>query len=548
LLQVEGEQAQLASATPVPVFYEPTAAGRPRPITYADLARDPAAGGAFTEDENIRPAAASRAEADAAPVMMVVAINDSASESPTVAAAGSEIAAGSSATDSQVDKAETPATGATQPSGSPSDPSPRSVRTTSTDGSATAAIRRKLSDIRTKATEQPAEASPATGVSTPGPTPSGGSEPVARLASNADVPPSAGVAPPAPETSTPAAAKPVAVSPESDQSPSPSPSPSPQGLLPAEHNHLLFGWLCPFKKKPHSLLASSQLPAPAYPTSYESCKSPSGAKCELPMASSQAEGCAEAHSPKKPCFLKTWLHTSAQASLEEPAALPQIPPVTAAPAPKKPCFLKTMFHHHDASDVTATPQASPQGSVVATSATKKACFLKVWMHKFDHQPNAGCTCAGCAEGGSHCCCVSQKGCGFNHFRVHATGQSAVPSAPTPAGQSAANDSSPAKSKTGLAEAGYSSKADYSSKTGLAEAGYSSKTGLAEAGYSSKTGLAEAGYSKRQSAANDSGREKGELLRTGSRGAEADDVAEKRKLESSAGLSASSNDLDKASEG
>jgi hypothetical protein len=237
------------------------------------------------------------------------------------------------------------------------------------------------------------------------------------------------------------------------------------------HNHRLFAWLCPFKSKDHQVLPSSQIYPLSYPTSYDSGLATPKAPGKHVHATSQSDSCEATTAAKKPCFLKTWLHTKAQGTLATPQSSPQTDVVTEMPAkkpcflktwlhtnaqasleapqasaqaeciattaaPKKPCFLKQWFHHSASPTVMATPQVSPQSPVVETVAVKKPCFLKTFFHKFE-RGTSGCHCAGCLESGSHCCCESQRLCKFKHHTVTPTGQSTVTLPTYPASQAAA---------------------------------------------------------------------------------------------------------------
>ena len=94
-------------------------------------------------------------------------------------------------------------------------------------------------------------------------------------------------------------------------------------------------------------------------------------------------------------------------------------PCETAKAPKKPCFLKVWIHDlkngNSARTATAVgTAASPPALKLQRSAKprprrpKKPCFLKVWIHDWKNGHGSGC---GSCQNGGGSCCQSGKCCG-----------------------------------------------------------------------------------------------------------------------------------------
>jgi hypothetical protein len=244
---------------------------------------------------------------------------------------------------------------------------------------------------------------------------------------------------PAPATSVPAPASGQAQAPAfaagqrplaaSGQSPYTSPSHATQ---PQPRHHLL-SWLFHDDATP---LASAQLPTVAFPTSYAS---PQSVAATTGQGKTPACDTAE-KAPKKPCFLKVWIHDwksghgangdgCAQggncASVQASVAARET-----AKTPKKPCVLKGLLHdvtHGDACGngvATASPQ-SQSACETGAKAPKKPCFLKVWIHDWKNAHNSGC---GCCQKGGGSCGQSGQCCGGGGSPVAASAQGSVAAA------------------------------------------------------------------------------------------------------------------------
>jgi hypothetical protein len=229
---------------------------------------------------------------------------------------------------------------------------------------------------------------------------------------------------PAPATTTPGAApatgsgqRPFAASGQSFYaSPPPMASPQPR--------HHLLSWL--IHDDTTAPFASSQLPVAAFPTSYSSPQN------VLATGQRNAAACETGEkAPKKPCFLKVWIHDwknshgsdasdcghgGACASAQGNGTACE----SGAKCPKKPCFLKVWIHdwkNSHGSDARSCGHggacASAQGGNAAACETvakapKKPCFLKVWIHDWKNGHGSGC--GGCSNSGGSCC-QSCKCCG-----------------------------------------------------------------------------------------------------------------------------------------
>ncbi len=192
-------------------------------------------------------------------------------------------------------------------------------------------------------------------------------------------------------------------------------APPPPMAQPQPQHHLL-GWL--FHDEDAAPHASSQLPVAAFPATYSSPQN------VPPTGQGNAAGCeTAAKAPKKPCFLKVWIHdlkhghgTDASdcghggvcASAQGNAAACD----SGAKAPKKPCFLKVWIHDlknghgPDASEcghggACASAQGNAAACETAVKAPKKPCFLKVWIHDLKNGHGSGC--GNCQNGGGSCC-------------------------------------------------------------------------------------------------------------------------------------------------
>ncbi len=238
---------------------------------------------------------------------------------------------------------------------------------------------------------EPPAAAPATGTS---PASATDAAPTSTAAPSSPVAPAAPAAAPAtPPSQAPAAAAqgqgPVMGSaqrflPASGKSIYASPSPT----APAQPRHHLLSWL--FHDESTGPLASPQLPLAAYPTTYSSPHNlqPTGqgsaAACESP-----------AKAPKKPCFVKVWIH-----DLKNGGGC----------------------SHGDGCGQGGV-LASPQGGVspgaqghatecaVHAKAPKKPCFLKVWIHdwKCGHAADCGSCQSGASSSCKHCKCCGGGG-------------------------------------------------------------------------------------------------------------------------------------------
>jgi hypothetical protein len=266
-------------------------------------------------------------------------------------------------------------------------------------------------------------------------TPAEGAQPAAATAT----PPPA--AAPAPVPATGPAQAPASVS--SQRPPVASkktPYSSPSHMTHPQSRHHLLSWLF-HEYDDDRPLPSSQLPPAAFPATYSSTQS------VLPTGHGNAASCETADkAPKKPCFLKVWIHDwknghgsdgdgcghgGVCASDQASAA-----PCETAKAPKKPCFLKVWIHdlkdggkcsHGDGcgqGGVTASPQG-PAVCETAAKAPKKPCFLKVWIHDWKSGHGSGCgSCQkGGGSGGKTCQC-----CGGGGAPVSASAQGNIASA------------------------------------------------------------------------------------------------------------------------
>ena len=170
---------------------------------------------------------------------------------------------------------------------------------------------------------------------------------------------------------------------------------SPPPMAPAQPRHHLLSWL--FHDEASGPLASSQLPPAAFPTTYSSLQQ------VQPAGQANAAGCESPHkAPKKPCFLKVWIHD-----------------------------LKNGGHcsHGDGcgkGGVCASPQGDANECAVHAKAPKKPCFLKVWIHEWKNGGH-GSGCGGCHQGGNSNCCKACKCCGGGGTQVAASPQGGVAS-------------------------------------------------------------------------------------------------------------------------
>ncbi len=190
--------------------------------------------------------------------------------------------------------------------------------------------------------------------------------------------------------------------------------------------HHLLSWLFHDEDDDRAPLPSSQLPPAAFPTTYTS---PQNA-----LATGQGTTCAPdgtCKPPKKPCFLKVWIHDLKQGHGSDAdcghggvcaSAQGNATPCETTKPPKKPCFLKVWMHDLKnggkcpggdgcTQQVTASPQA-PTVCETAAKAPKKPCFLKVWIHDFKSGHGSGC--GSCKTGGGSCsnsckCCGGSGG-------------------------------------------------------------------------------------------------------------------------------------------
>jgi hypothetical protein len=210
------------------------------------------------------------------------------------------------------------------------------------------------------------------------------------------------------------------------------------GTTQQQPRHHLFSWLFHDDESAEPL-ASSQLPAATFPTSYTS------PQCVLPTGQGTAGACETGNkAPKKPCFLKVWIHDFKNSHGSGGADCGDGGPVYAsaqsnvaacetAKSPKKPCFLKVWIHDWKQGGTCSQGDscgqggttASPQGPTIcetAAAAPKKPCFLKVWIH--DWKSGHGSGCGSCQTGGGSGC-KSCKCCGGGGTQVTATGQGGV---------------------------------------------------------------------------------------------------------------------------
>jgi hypothetical protein len=194
---------------------------------------------------------------------------------------------------------------------------------------------------------------------------------------------------------------------------------SPPPMAPAQPRHHFFSWLF-HDDDDAAVLTSAQAPTKATPTMYSSPQNvhPTGqgnAGCE-----------ADCKTPKKPCFLKVWIHDwknshGADCGAGDVCASAQTtaPCDSGAAAPKKPCFLKVWIHdwqnsHGSAvsdcgpAPVYASAQANVPACETSVKAPKKPCFLKVWIHDWKNGHGSGC--GDCQNGGGSCC-QNGKCCG-----------------------------------------------------------------------------------------------------------------------------------------
>jgi hypothetical protein len=194
----------------------------------------------------------------------------------------------------------------------------------------------------------------------------------------------------------------------------------PPPMAPAQPRHHFLSWL--FHDDDSAVLASGQAPLAAAPTAYSSPQN------GLPTGQGGAADCeADGKAPKKPCFLKVWIHDLKNghgfggddcghggicASAQTNAA----PCDSGVAAPKKPCFLKVWIHDWKNSHGCGANDCGPGGvhasaqanATACVAAPKKPCFLKVWIHDWKNGHGSGC--GGCQDGvGS--CCRSGKCCG-----------------------------------------------------------------------------------------------------------------------------------------
>ncbi len=198
---------------------------------------------------------------------------------------------------------------------------------------------------------------------------------------------------------------------------------SPPPMAPAQPRHHFMSWLF-HDDDDATVLASAQGRLAAAP---KACSSPQNV---LPTAQGNAACDADCKAPKKPCFLKVWIHDwknghgiggddcghgGVCASGQTNAAACD----SGATAPKKPCFLKVWIHdlkngHGSANDDCTAGAVYPSAQSNATAcetpakAPKKPCFLKVWIHDLKNGHGSGC--GGCQNGGGSCC-QNGKCCG-----------------------------------------------------------------------------------------------------------------------------------------
>jgi len=203
-----------------------------------------------------------------------------------------------------------------------------------------------------------------------------------------------------------------------------------------QRRHHLLSWLFHDDDDDDSApLASSQLPPAAFPTTYTSP--------QTALATGQgtsAAGEAACKPPKKPCFLKVWIHDLKQGHGSDgdcghggvcASAQGNAAPCETTKSPKKPCFLKVWMHDLKnggkcpggdgcTQHVSASPQA-PTVCETAAKAPKKPCFLKVWIH--DLKSGHGSGCGSCKTGGGSCCkCCKCCGGSAGQAPVMATAQ------------------------------------------------------------------------------------------------------------------------------
>jgi hypothetical protein len=193
--------------------------------------------------------------------------------------------------------------------------------------------------------------------------------------------------------------------------------------------HHLLGWLLPDDHDDERPLASSQLPPATFPATYTSPQN------VIPTGHGNAAACDTAEkAPKKPCFLKVWIHDWKNAHCSDgddcghdgvcTSAQNSAAHCETTAAHKKPCFLKVWIHdwkhagkcsHGDGcgqGEVTASPQAAPVCETAA-KPPKKPCFLKVWLHDWKNGHGSGC--GSCQKGGGSCCQTCQCGSGGGSF-------------------------------------------------------------------------------------------------------------------------------------
>jgi hypothetical protein len=185
----------------------------------------------------------------------------------------------------------------------------------------------------------------------------------------------------------------------------------PPPMAPEQPRHHILSWL--FHDDDDAVLTSAQAPSKTTPTMYSSPQH------VLPTGQGNSASCdSDCKAPKKPCFLKVWIHdwkNSHGSDCGSGDVCPS-PQTTAAcdsgATPKKPCFLKVWLHdwknsHGSAASdcgpapVYASPQADLTACETAVKAPKKPCFLKVWIHDWKNGHGSGC--GGCQNGNGSCC-------------------------------------------------------------------------------------------------------------------------------------------------
>jgi hypothetical protein len=182
-------------------------------------------------------------------------------------------------------------------------------------------------------------------------------------------------------------------------------------MAPAEPRHHLFSWLF-HDDDDGAVRTSAQAPLGAVPTMFSSPQKVTA------TGQGNAAGCdADCKAPKKPCFLKVWIHDwknshggdcgpgDVCASAQTNAACD-----SGAAAPKKPCFLKVWIHDWKNSHggdcgpapVYASAQSNAPACETSVKAPKKPCFLKVWIHDWKNGHSSGCSGGSCCQNGKCC--------------------------------------------------------------------------------------------------------------------------------------------------